>query len=173
MKTRAAILPKPEAPLVLDDVEVADPKQGEVLVRMVASGLCHTDLSAMSGKLPVPFPIILGHEGAGIVEAVGPGVTKLAKGDHVVTSAVCHCGRCRSCLSGRPFFCENGLALTFGGCMPDGTKRFRRGGEEVAHFFLQSSFAEMAVVPEQIAVKVPSELPLDFSGEFPQGGTYE
>jgi Zn-dependent alcohol dehydrogenase len=88
MRARAAILNQLNAPLSIDDVEVGDPKQGEVLVRMVASGVCHTDVSVMHGILPSPLPVILGHEGAGVVESVGPGVTKLQKGDHVVTAAV-------------------------------------------------------------------------------------
>jgi len=169
MRTRAAILSKLNAPLTIDEIEVDDPHAGEVLVRMVASGVCHTDVSAMHGIVPAPLPVVLGHEGAGVVEAVGPGVSKLQKGDHVVTSAVAHCRQCRSCLSGRPFLCENGMALTFGGGLADGTKRFRRGTEEIGHFFLQSSFAEFTVVPEQIAVKVPRELPLEQIGPLACG----
>jgi aryl-alcohol dehydrogenase len=169
MRTRAAILDELNKPLTIDEVEIGDPKQGEVLVRMVASGVCHTDVSVMHGILPSPTPVILGHEGAGIVEAVGPGVTKLAKGDHVVTAAVPHCTHCRACLSGEPFFCATGLPLALGGTMTDGTKRFRRGKEEIGHFFLQSSFAELTLVPQQIAVKVPKELPLEKMGPLACG----
>ena len=149
MQTRAAILVKTKEPLVIDNVEVSEPKHGEVLVRMVASGVCHTDLTAMHGMLPIPIPtpIILGHEGAGVVEAVGPGVSKLVKGDHVVTAAVSHCRHCAPCLKGMPFFCNSSLELAWGGCLADGTKRFRKGNDEISHFFLQSSFAEFTVVP--------------------------
>lgn len=169
MKTRAAILTNFNEPLTFDEIDVADPKQGEVLVRMVASGVCHTDLSAIKGLLPIPVPMVLGHEGAGIVEAVGPGVTRFAKGDHVVTSAVAHCRNCGPCLSGTPYFCSTSMDLGFGGNLADGTKRFRRGKEEIGHFFLQSSFAEYAVAPEQIVVKVPDELPLEQLGPLACG----
>jgi len=169
MKTRAAILSEVNGPLSLEEIEVGDPKNGEVLIRMVASGVCHTDVSVMHGLLPAPMPIVLGHEGAGVVEAVGPGVTKLKKGDHVVTAAVSHCAKCRQCLSGEPFFCSTMMPLAFGGCMNDGTKRFRRGKDEVSHFFLQSSWAEYTIAPEHIAVKVPSELPLEKLGPLACG----
>lgn len=169
MKTRAAILSEVNGPLSIEEVEIGDPKYGEVLIRMVASGVCHTDVSVMHGLLPAPMPIILGHEGAGVVEAVGPGVTKLKKGDHVVTAAVSHCAKCRHCLSGEPFFCATFMPLAFGGCMADGTKRFRRGKDEISHFFLQSSWAEYTLAPEHIAVKVPNELPLEQLGPLACG----
>lgn len=161
MRTRAAILPELNASLSVEDVDLDPPKQGEVLVHMVASGVCHTDVSAMHGIFPCMPPVILGHEGAGVVEEVGPGVTTLAKGDHVVVDAIAHCGGCASCLRGEPFYCARGLELTIAGYMLDGTKRFRRGTDELSNFFLQSSFAELTVVPAHIAVKVPNELPLE------------
>jgi aryl-alcohol dehydrogenase len=161
MRTRAAILSQPNTPMTVADVEVGAPGQGEVLVRMVASGVCQTDLGVIHGKLPLPLPAILGHEGSAVVEAVGPGVTKLQAGDHVVIAAVTHCGRCRLCLVGKPFLCPDMSNGFLGGVMPDGTKRFRRGNEELAHFFWQSSFAEHSVIPERIAVKVPNDLPLE------------
>src|SRR5919108_2826313 len=164
MHTRAAILSRLNEPFAIGDVELGEPKFGEVLVQMVASGVCHTDVSVMHGILPVPLPAVLGHEGAGVVNAVGPGVTKLSPGDHVVVAAVPHCGRCRSCLQAKPFFCQHGIALAFGGAMPDGTKRFRRGVEEIGHFFCQSSFAEYTLVPERTAVSVPKDLPLEKLG---------
>jgi hypothetical protein len=101
MRTRAAILSQVNEPLAINDVEIGEPQFGEVLVQMVASGVCHTDVSVMHGLLPLPLPAILGHEGAGIIQAVGPGVTKLSTGDHVVVAAVPHCGQCRSCLQGK------------------------------------------------------------------------
>jgi aryl-alcohol dehydrogenase len=161
MRTRAAILSQPNTPLNVTDVEVGEPKHGEVLVRMVASGVCQTDLGVIHGKLPLPLPAILGHEGAGVVEAVGPGVVKLQAGDHVVIAAVTHCACCRSCLTGKPFLCPQMSIGFLGGMMPDGTKRFRHGNEELSHFFWQSSFAEHALVPERIAVKVSKDLPLE------------
>lgn len=169
MQTRAAILSNINEPLTLDTIEVDDPKSGEVLVRMVSSGVCHTDLTAMRGLVPVPLPIVLGHEGSGVVEAVGPGVTQFAKGDHVVTTAVAHCSHCSRCLSGRPYFCESVFELGFGGALVDGTKRFHKASDEIGHFFLQSSFSEFAVVPEQIMVKVPGELPLEKLGPLACG----
>jgi aryl-alcohol dehydrogenase len=164
MRTRAAILSQVNEPLAIHDVEIGEPQFGEVLVQMVASGVCHTDVSVMHGILSLPLPAILGHEGAGIVQAVGPGVTKLSTGDHVVVAAVPHCGQCRSCLQGKPFVCQNVLVLAFGGAMPDGTKRFRRDTEPLSHFFCQSSFAEYTLVPERIAVRVPKDIPLEKLG---------
>jgi aryl-alcohol dehydrogenase len=147
--------------LSVADVEVAEPKLGEVLVRMTASGVCQTDLGVIHGKLPLPLPAVLGHEGAGVVEKVGPGVGKLQVGDHVVIDAVTHCGRCRLCLTGKPFLCPDMTNGFLGGMMPDGTKRFRRGDQELSHFFWQSSFSELGIVPERIAIKVPNDLPLE------------
>lgn len=164
MHTRAAILSTVNEPLAIDEVEIGEPQFGEVLVQMVASGVCHTDVSAMHGLLSVPLPAILGHEGAGIVRAVGPGVTKLHAGDHVVVAAVTHCGECRACLGGRPFVCQHLLALAFCGAMPDGTKRFRRGAAPLSHFFCQSSFAEHTLVPARNAVRVPKDTPLEQLG---------
>jgi aryl-alcohol dehydrogenase len=161
MRTRAAVLSQPNTPMTVSDVEVSEPKLGEVLVRMVASGVCQTDLGVIHGKLPLPLPAVLGHEGAGVVEAVGPGGAKLQVGDHVVIDAVTHCGRCRLCLTGRPYLCPDMTNGFLGGMMPDGSKRFRRDGGEVSHFFWQSSFAEHSVIPERIAVKVPNDLPLE------------
>jgi aryl-alcohol dehydrogenase len=161
MLTRAAILSTVNEPLVIDDVELDEPHRGELLVRMVASGICHTDISASRGARPIPLPVVLGHEGAGVVMAVGPDVSSLAVGDHVVVTAVPHCGRCGSCRRGKPFFCQEFRSLAFGGAMPDGTKRFRRGPSEVGHFFCQSSFAEHAVVSARATVKIPLQVPLE------------
>lgn len=161
MRTRAAILSQPNSPLTVTDIDVGEPKFGEVLLRMVASGVCQTDLGVIHGKLPLPLPAVLGHEGAGVVEAVGPGVMKLQVGDHVVVAAVTFCGHCRLCRTGKPFFCPDMTNGFLGGVMPDGTKRFRRGSEELSSFFWQSSFAQHAVVPERVIVKVPKDLPLE------------
>jgi Zn-dependent alcohol dehydrogenase len=164
MRTRAAILSQVNEPLAIGEVEIGEPQFGEVLVRMVASGVCHTDVHVMHGLLPVPLPAILGHEGAGIVQAVGPGVTKLSAGDHVVMAAVPHCGQCRTCLEGKPFVCQHLFALAFGGAMPDGTKRFRQDTAPLSHFFYQSSFAEYTLVPARNAIRVPPDVPLEQLG---------
>jgi aryl-alcohol dehydrogenase len=169
MRTRAAILTQPNTPLTIADVEIGEPKQGEVLVRMVGSGVCNTDLAVIHGKLPLPLPAILGHEGSAIVESVGPGVVNLQVGDHIVIGAVTHCGHCCLCLTGKPFLCPDMTNGFLGGVMPDGSKRFRRGNEEVAHFFWQSSFAEHSVIPERIAVKVAADLPLEKLGPLACG----
>ena len=119
--------------------------------------------------IPIPTPIILDHEGAGVIEAVGTGVKELATDDHVVTAAVSHCRHCSPCLRGMPYFCNSSLELAWGGGLADGTKRFHKGGVEISHFFLQSSFAEFTVVPGQITVRVPSELPLEQLGPLACG----
>jgi aryl-alcohol dehydrogenase len=131
---------------------------------MVASGVCHTDVNVTHGARRIPLPAILGHEGAGVVKAVGPGGAKLTVGDHVVVAAVPRCGHCRTCLQGKPFFCQDFRSLAFGGAMPDGTKRFRQGASEISHFFCQSSFAEYTVVSECTAIRVSADVPLEKLG---------
>lgn len=124
---RAAVLYEHDTPLVVEDVEVQPPKGGEVLVRMAASGVCHSDLHMIRGVHPSPLPAIPGHEGAGVVEEVGPGVTNVEPGDHVALSWLPYCGHCRMCARGRPNICEN-VAWSELGTMADGTVRFRKGG---------------------------------------------
>jgi S-(hydroxymethyl)glutathione dehydrogenase / alcohol dehydrogenase len=157
-RVRAAILYEPGEPLRVEDVEVDPPRAGEVAVRMAASGVCHSDLHVVDGIHPCARPAILGHEGAGIVEAVGPGVTGLAPGDHVILSWLPYCGRCRFCVSGRPNVCEQ-LAWSDAGLMMDGTVRFHRDGADV-HHFTTSSFGERTVVPAQTAIPIDPSLPL-------------
>ncbi|GHH00724.1 NAD(P)-dependent alcohol dehydrogenase [Streptomyces lanatus] len=159
--TRAAVVESGGAPFTLSDVELADPGPHEAVVRMVATGLCHTDLGVASGGLPFPLPGVLGHEGAGVVEAVGPAVTGVAPGDHVVLSFT-SCGDCRDCRGGHPAYCATWLPLNLiGGRRADGTGTISRGGEELGgHFFGQSSFAERALVDERSLVKVDPEVPL-------------
>lgn len=164
MRSTAAILEETGGDLVVAEVELDPPGPGEVLVRMIGSGICHTDVSAMSGSLPAPPPIVLGHEGSGIVEAVGSGVRTVAPGDHVVLSVGVHCGVCDQCLAGRPYACSVGMGVSFAGIMPDGTKRLHRDGTDISHFFCQSSWAHHAVVPAEIAVKVPADAPLEKLG---------
>ncbi|WP_405593702.1 NAD(P)-dependent alcohol dehydrogenase [Streptomyces sp. NBC_01092] len=161
IRTRAAVVESGGAPFTLSDVELDAPGPHEAVVRMVATGLCHTDLGVASGALPFPLPGVLGHEGAGVVEAVGPAVTGVAPGDHVVLSFT-SCGGCRNCRGGHPAYCATWLPLNLiGGRRADGTGTISRGGEELGgHFFGQSSFAERALVDERSLVKVDPEVPL-------------
>ncbi|TXS43193.1 NAD(P)-dependent alcohol dehydrogenase [Streptomyces sp. uw30] len=161
IRTRAAVVESGGAPFTLSDVELDEPGPHEAVVRMVATGLCHTDLGVASGALPFPLPGVLGHEGAGVVEAVGPAVTGVVPGDHVVLSFT-SCGGCRNCRGGHPAYCATWLPLNLiGGRRADGTGTISRGGEELGgHFFGQSSFAERALVDERSLVKVDPEVPL-------------
>jgi S-(hydroxymethyl)glutathione dehydrogenase/alcohol dehydrogenase len=154
---RAAVLYEFNAPLVVQELELDPPKAGEVLVRMAASGVCHSDLHVVRGTHPTALPIVLGHEGAGIVEAVGPEVADLAPGDHVLLSWLPYCVRCRQCVRGRPNRCEN--VAWYDATMEDGTCRFHRDGSPV-HHYNTSSFAERSVVPARTAIRVDPALPL-------------
>src|SRR3954452_8215879 len=160
--TQAAVVESGGAPFTLVDVELDEPRADEVLVRMTAAGLCHTDLGVASGGLPFPLPGVLGHEGAGVVEAVGPAVTGVAPGDHVVLSFT-SCGDCRNCDGGHPAYCATWLPLNLlGGRRADGTSTISRDGEPLGgHFFGQSSFAERALVDERSLVKVDPDVPLE------------
>jgi len=159
--TRAAVVESGGAPFTLADVELDEPGPREAVVRMVATGLCHTDLGVAGGGLPFPLPGVLGHEGAGVVEAVGPAVTGVAPGDHVVLSFT-SCGACRNCDGGHPAYCATWLPLNLiGGRRADGSSTISRAGEPLGgHFFGQSSFAERALVDERSLVKVDPEVPL-------------
>ncbi|RRR83171.1 NAD(P)-dependent alcohol dehydrogenase [Streptomyces sp. RP5T] len=160
--TRAAVVESGGAPFTLSDVTLDEPGPREALVRMVATGLCHTDLGVASGGLPFPLPGVLGHEGAGVVEAVGSAVTGVAPGDHVVLSFT-SCGDCRDCDGGHPAYCATWLPLNLlGGRRADGTSTISRDGEPLGgHFFGQSSFAERALVDERSLVKVDPDVPLE------------
>ncbi len=159
---RAAVLPGPGAPVEMADVELSAPRTGEVEVRIAAAGVCGSDLHVVRGEWDVPMPVVLGHEGAGVVTRVGPGVDRLGEGDHVVLSWVPQCGRCRQCTNGRPWQCE--LVATVvapGGVLFDGTSRWSRDGEPLHHYLGVSSFAERVVVPESGAVRIRDDAPLD------------
>ena len=158
--TRAAVVESGGAPFTLADVELDEPGPHEAVVRMVATGLCHTDLGVASGGLPFPLPGVLGHEGAGVVEAVGPAVTGIAPGDHVVLSFT-SCGECRNCHGGHPAYCATWLPLNLlGGRRADGTSTLHRDGAPLGgHFFGQSSFAERALADERSLVKVDADVP--------------
>ncbi|MFI5469112.1 NAD(P)-dependent alcohol dehydrogenase [Streptomyces cacaoi] len=159
--TRAAVVESGGAPFTLSDVVLDDPAPHEAVVRLVAAGLCHTDLGVASGGLPFPLPGVLGHEGAGVVESVGSAVTGVAPGDHVVLSFT-SCGDCRNCHGGHPAYCATWLPLNLiGGRRADGTSTISRDGEPLGgHFFGQSSFAERALVDERSLVKVDPAVPL-------------
>ncbi|MCW2986966.1 MAG: alcohol dehydrogenase zinc-binding domain protein [Conexibacter sp.] len=147
--------------LSIEDIDVPEPGPGEVLIRLAATGICHTDLSALRGNLPTAMPTVLGHEGAGVVERVGPGVKTSKPGDHVVTTITNSCGACFQCLGSDPSLCEVSMGVIFGGTMLDGTTRLSRGNETLFHFFCQSSFAEYAVLPERSAIPIRKDAPLD------------
>ncbi|MFH1775111.1 MAG: Zn-dependent alcohol dehydrogenase [Chloroflexota bacterium] len=161
MKMKAAVLYQPKSPLVVEEVELDGPREGELLVRMAAASLCHTDLGAIDADFPVPVPIVLGHEGAGVVEQVGAGVAKTKPGDHVLLTAAGSCGRCRYCVMGRHTLCEVFRPLRFGGTLLGGQRRLHRDGQAINHFFMISSFAEYAVVPGEMAIRVREDAPLD------------
>ena len=170
MRIRAAVLEEFGRPLVVQDVELAEPKAGEVLVRLAACGVCHTDLYTASGADPTGYaPCVLGHEGAGVVEAVGEGVTLVRRGDHVVTLFAPECGECVHCRSERTNRCvairdQQGL-----GFLPDGTTRLSRNGDGLRHFMGTSTFAEYTVMPEIALAKVSPEAPLDACAPFACG----
>ena len=157
---KAAVLYKTKQPLQVEDVDLAPPGEGEVLVKIGAAGVCHSDYHFMNGDLPITLPAVLGHEGAGVVEEVGPGVKTLRKGDHVVLLFRAACGRCEHCAKGRPALCALAGQLRNTGRLLDGTSRLSRNGEEIRHFLGVSCFAERAVVPIEGAVKIPDDIPL-------------
>ncbi|WP_448205993.1 S-(hydroxymethyl)glutathione dehydrogenase/class III alcohol dehydrogenase [Azospirillum sp. sgz302134] len=162
MKTRAAVAWEAKRPLEIEEVEVAAPKQGEVLVRIVATGVCHTDAYTLSGADPEGiFPAILGHEGGGIVEEVGPGVTSVQVGDHVIPLYTPECGKCKFCLSGKTNLCQAIRATQGKGLMPDGTTRFTVRGKPVFHYMGTSTFSEYTVLPEIALAKINKEAPLE------------
>ena len=160
MKTRAAVLRDLGKNWEITELELDPPKAGEVLVRYVASGLCHSDDHLRTGDIPVRYPIVGGHEGAGIVEETGEGVTRLTPGDHVVCSFLPVCGHCRFCAAGMGNLCDLG-ALLYDNCLPDGTFRFHGGGEDFGQMCLVGSFSQHVVVSEHSAVKIDDDLPLE------------
>jgi S-(hydroxymethyl)glutathione dehydrogenase/alcohol dehydrogenase len=162
MRTTAAVLEEFGEPLVVQELELTEPKRGEALVRLVACGVCHTDLYTASGVDPSGYaPTVLGHEGAGVVEAVGPGVSSLVPGDHVVTLFSPQCGDCVHCRDERTNICLAIREHQNKGYLPDGTTRLRRDGTEIRHFMGTSTFAEHTVMPEIALAKVDPEAPLD------------
>jgi S-(hydroxymethyl)glutathione dehydrogenase/alcohol dehydrogenase len=163
MKMKAAILQELNTPLKIEQVDLDEPKDKEVLVKLVATGVCHTDIHCIKGDLATPPPVVLGHEGAGIVERAGKDVTNVGPGDKVILTVAPYCGKCPACMMGVPTSCEDYPTTTMMmGSMTDGTKRLKRkNGEELSHFMAQSSFAEYAIVHESAVVKVREDAPLD------------
>jgi len=170
MKIKAAILYEAGKPLPIEEVDLEEPHEGEVLVKLVGVGICHADLDVARGSIPTRTPLILGHEGAGIVEQVGTRVTAAKPGDHVVLTGAASCGKCRYCVSGMPSLCEVFNPVLFQGTLPGGQRRLRKDGQEINHFCFQSSFAEYSVVPQEAAIKVRDDAPLETIGFLGCGG---
>jgi alcohol dehydrogenase len=174
MKIRAAVLDKTGAsppyatskPLAITSVDLAPPGRGEVLIKIAAAGLCHSDLSVINGDRPRPMPMVLGHEAAGIVEEPGEGVTDLQIGDHVVVVFVPSCGHCAPCAEGRPALCEPGGAANGAGTLLSGARRLARDGEPLNHHLGCSVFAEYATVSRHSVVKIAPKVPLDEAALF-------
>jgi S-(hydroxymethyl)glutathione dehydrogenase / alcohol dehydrogenase len=162
MKTRAAVAYRAGQPLVIETVDLEGPKAGEVLVEIRATGVCHTDEFTRSGADPEGlFPVIFGHEGAGVVVDVGPGVTSLRKGDHVIPLYTPECRQCKSCLSRKTNLCTSIRATQGQGVMPDGTSRFSIGGEKIHHYMGCSTFSNYTVLPEIALAKIREDAPFD------------
>jgi S-(hydroxymethyl)glutathione dehydrogenase/alcohol dehydrogenase len=162
MKVKAAVAWGPGQKLKIEAVDLESPRRGEVLVKIIASGVCHTDAFTLSGEDPEGlFPVILGHEGGGIVEQIGEGVTSLKKGDHVIPLYTPECRECKFCLSGKTNLCVKIRATQGKGLMPDGTSRFSLNGKMIHHYMGCSTFAEYTVVPEIALAKVHPDAPLD------------
>lgn len=162
IKSKAAVAWGPNQPLSIEEVDVMLPKKGEVLVKIVASGVCHTDAFTLSGEDPEGvFPAILGHEGGGIVEQIGEGVTSVQVGDHVIPLYTAECGVCKMCRSGKTNLCSAVRETQGKGLMPDGTTRFYKDGEPIYHYMGCSTFSEYTVLPEISLAKVNKEAPLE------------
>jgi len=174
MKIKAAVLYGMEAkppfaeslPLSIEAIDLALPGPGEILVKIAAAGLCHSDLSVINGHRPRPMPMALGHEAAGIVDELGEGVTDLQRGDHVVLVFVPSCGHCEPCAEGRPALCEPGAAANGAGTLLSGARRLSRNGQQIHHHMGCSAFAEYATVSRRSVVKIDRELPLEEAALF-------
>lgn len=161
MRAQAAVLWKVGEPWRIEEVDIGDPVAGEVKVKLAASGLCHSDEHLVTGDMPAPLPIVGGHEGAGVVEQVGPGVTSLAPGDHVALSFIPACGRCRWCASGRSNLCDLGANLLGGVAIADSTYRVTIGGRGVGTMCLLGTFCPWVVVHESSAIRIDDDIALD------------
>lgn len=161
MKIKAAVLMEPGSGFVIEELDLQAPKAGEVLVKIAASGVCHSDYHVMDGTTKHPMPCVCGHEGAGVVEAVGPNVSRTQVGDHVVLSWAPDCGDCFYCLHGQPNLCETFTEPIWAGTMLDGTPRLSLNGEPVYHYCGLASFAEYAVVPQESCIPIRKDVPLE------------
>ncbi|HEX6774259.1 MAG TPA: Zn-dependent alcohol dehydrogenase [Methylomirabilota bacterium] len=161
MQANAAVLYEAKKPLVVEDVELLEPGPHEVQVRWVANGVCHSDLHVMTGDYPHPLPVILGHEAAGVVEKIGPGVETVTSGDHVCSSYIPSCGRCWYCIGGQPTMCT--LRDKPRWFMLDGTSRFRKNGQPLHHFLQVAGYATHSVLPEQSVIPIRKDAPLDLA----------
>jgi S-(hydroxymethyl)glutathione dehydrogenase/alcohol dehydrogenase len=162
MKSKAAVALAAGKPLTIEEIQVSGPKAGEVLVKIVATGVCHTDAFTLSGKDPEGiFPVILGHEGGGIVQDVGTGVTSVKAGDHVIPLYTPECGECKFCRSGKTNLCQKIRATQGKGLMPDGTTRFSLNGKPILHYMGTSTFSEYTVLPEISVAKINLTAPLE------------
>ncbi len=160
MQTQAAVLYAPHTPFVVETLDLAPPRAGEVQVRVAAAGVCHSDWHLMTGATQHVLPVVPGHEGAGLVEAVGPGVTRVKPGDHVALSWAPSCGTCFYCLNDRPSLCETYVGPLWAGTMLDGTTRLSKNGLPIYHFSGLACFADHIVVPEICCVVMPPAVPL-------------
>ena len=156
---KAAVLYDYNTPLVIEEVDLDPPKPGEVLVKTGAAGICRSDYHFMKGEATTLLPVVLGHEGAGVVQAVGEGVTRVKPGDHVILSFVPNCGLCFFCTTGRANLCEKHAATS--GTLFDGTTRIHKGGQDISPFGKVACFAESTVVPETGCIPAPQALPMD------------
>ena len=162
MKSRAAVAWEPGKPLSLEQIDVEGPREGEVLLKMHATGVCHTDAYTLSGKDPEGnFPAVLGHEGGAVVADVGTGVTSVKPGDHVIPLYTAECGKCKFCRSGKTNLCSAVRSTQGRGVMPDGTSRFSFNGQTLYHYMGTSTFSEYTVVPEVSVARVSDKAPLD------------
>jgi S-(hydroxymethyl)glutathione dehydrogenase/alcohol dehydrogenase len=162
MKTRAAVAWAPNKPLTIEEVDLQGPQAGEVMVKLVATGVCHTDAYTLSGEdSEGVFPCILGHEGAGVVVEIGAGVTSVVVGDHVIPLYTPECGQCKFCLSGKTNLCQAIRSTQGKGLMPDGTSRFSKNGKPIFHYMGTSTFSEYTVLPEIALAKINKAAPLD------------
>jgi NDMA-dependent alcohol dehydrogenase len=160
MKIQAAVFYEPGRPFVVETLDLEPPRAGEVLIKVAAAGVCHSDWHLMTGATKHATPVVPGHEGAGVVEAVGPGVSRVKPGDHVALSWAPSCGECFYCLDDRPSLCETYVGPIWDGVMMDGTPRLSKDGRPVYHFSALACFAEYCVVPQECCVPMPKEIPL-------------
>ncbi len=163
MKIKAAVLYEPNTPFCIETVELEPPRAGEVLIKMAAAGVCHSDWHLVTGATKHALPVVPGHEGAGVVEAVGPGVTRLAPGDHIAINWAPNCGSCFYCLHNRPSLCETYVGPMWAGTMMDGTTRLSQNGQPIYHFSATACFAEYTVVPQECCVPLPKTVPLSIA----------